>query len=362
MPVYQESNGRWTAKFRYADKAGNQHQKKKRGFASEEAALAYEDKFKALLASPSGISFDAFLDEYLNDLKPRIRQGTCDTKSRIIDTKIRPFFTGKLLGEIRPLDLKRWQGWISKQTQKNGEPYSPTYLREINSQLNAIFNHARTAYGLANNPTKQVSLIGSAKGSEMAIWTKEEYMRFAEAISDKPRSYFAFEMLYWTGIREGEMLALTPADFDFEGLWLDINKSFSRREGQDVIGPPKTKKSRRRIAISKFLAQEMKEYIDVVLRIGPNDRIFASMTKHFLWHEMQRGCALSGVKRIRVHDLRHSHVSLLIHMGYSVIAIAERMGHESSDITFRYAHLLPNEQNRMADSLQSIKENWSGRH
>lgn len=99
----------------------------------------------------------------------------------------------------------------------------------------------------------------------------------------------------------------------------------------------------------------MKEYIDVVLHIGSNDRIFANMTKHFLWHEMQRGCALSGVKRIRVHDLRHSHVSLLIHMGYSVIAIAERMGRESSDITFRYAHLFPNERNRMADLLQALK-------
>ena len=362
MSVYQESNGRWTVKFRYTDKAGDRHQKKKQGFASEEAALAYEERFKVLLASPSGISFDAFLDEYLEDLKPYIRQSTYDTKSRIIDKKIRPFFAGKLLGEIKPLDLKRWQGWVSKQTQKNGEPYSPVYLREINSQLNAIFNHARAAYGLTDNPTKKISLIGSMKRSEMAIWTKEEYMRFAEAISDKPKFYFAFEMLYWTGIREGEMLALTPADFDFEGLWLDINKTFSRREGQDVIGPPKTKKSRRRIAISKFLAQEMKEYIDVVLHIGPNDRIFAGMTKHGLWREMQRGCALSGVKRIRVHDLRHSHVSMLIHMRYSVIAIAERMGHESSDITFRYAHLLPNEQNRMADALQSVKESWSESH
>ena len=60
---------------------------------------------------------------------------------------------------------------------------------------------------------------------------------------------------------------------------------------------------------------------------------------------------MSGVKRIRVHDLRHSHVSLLINMGFTVLAIADRMGHESIDITYRYAHLFPSEQTQMAEQL-----------
>lgn len=78
-------------------------------------------------------------------------------------------------------------------------------------------------------------------------------------------------------------------------------------------------------------------------------------TKYYLAHEMKRGCSQTGVKRIRIHDLRHSHVSLLIDMGFSALAIAERMGHEATDITFRYAHLFPNVQEEMAAALESSK-------
>ena len=80
------------------------------------------------------------------------------------------------------------------------------------------------------------------------------------------------------------------------------------------------------------------------------DRLF-QVTKSFLHHEMERGCKLSGVKRIRIHDLRHSHISLLIDMGFSAVAIADRVGHESIDITYRYAHLFPSKQIEMADRL-----------
>ena len=66
---------------------------------------------------------------------------------------------------------------------------------------------------------------------------------------------------------------------------------------------------------------------------------------------MNRGCRASGVKRIRVHDIRHSHVSLLIDMGFSAVAIADRVGHESIDITYRYAHLFPSKQAEMANKL-----------
>ena len=84
--------------------------------------------------------------------------------------------------------------------------------------------------------------------------------------------------------------------------------------------------------------------------IGENERLFP-ITKSYLHHEMDRGSKQSGVKRIRVHDLRHSHISLLIEMGFSALAIAQRVGHESIDITYRYAHLFPTKQTEMADRL-----------
>ena len=89
---------------------------------------------------------------------------------------------------------------------------------------------------------------------------------------------------------------------------------------------------------------------------GENDRIFP-VSKSYLHHEMTRGSEAAGVKRIRIHDLRHSHVSLLIDQGYQAVAIADRVGHESIDITYRYAHLYPSKQNEMVNTLDEI---WKG--
>ena len=149
---------------------------------------------------------------------------------------------------------------------------------------------------------------------------------------------------------KAELLALTAADFDFEKETVRINKSYQRLHGEDVITTPKTKKSNRIIKMPKFLCEEMQEYIGMLYEIGEDERLF-QITKSYLHHEMDRGAKAAGVKRIRIHDLRHSAISLLIEMGFSALAIAERVGHESIDITYRYAHLFPTKQTEMADKL-----------
>ena len=104
-----------------------------------------------------------------------------------------------------------------------------------------------------------------------------------------------------------------------------------------------------------FLAAEMKDYLGHLYDIQPNDRIF-ELTKSYLYREMIRGSEAAGVKRIRIHDLRHSHISLLIEMGFSAVAIADRVGHESIDITYRYAHLFPTTQADMASKLSEFRK------
>lgn len=192
--------------------------------------------------------------------------------------------------------------------------------------------------------------MGKKKNREMLFWTKEEYLKFADAMMDKPMSYYAFEMLYWTGIREGELLALTSADFDFEKRTVTINKSFQHLNGRDIITSPKTEKSNRTIQLPKFLCDEIQDYLKMLYDVGLEDRVFP-ITKSYLHREMDRGAKEAGVKRIRIHDIRHSHVSLLIDMGFSATAIADRVGHESIDITYNYAHLFPSKQAEMADKL-----------
>ena len=351
MPAYKdEAHGTFYASFYYTDFTGTKRKKMKRGFKLKRDALEWERQFLLQKNADPDMRFGDFVSIYRSEKRERIREHTWESKDNIIDTKILPYFKDRTLSEIEPRDVIAWQNTLMGIRQKNGKPYSPTYLKSIHSQLSAIFNYAVKYYRLKQNPAEIAGNMGKETHKEMLFWTKAEYLQFAQAMMDKPMSYYAFEMLYWCGIRMGELLALTPADFNFERFTLTINKSYQRLKGQDVITAPKTSKSNRVIRIPRFLAEEMQDYLKSLYGLRSTDRIFP-ITKNYLHHEMDRGAKQAGVKRIRIHDLRHSHVSLLLEMGFSAVAIAERVGHESIDITYRYAHLFPDKQTEMANRL-----------
>ena len=296
------------------------------------------------------MTFASFYEIYVEDKKERIRDNTWGTKNNIARTKILPYFGERKIAEIEPKDVIAWQNHLLAFKRANGKGYSASYLRKIHSQLSAIFNHAVDFYHLPSNPAQKAGNIAIEEYKEMLFWTKEEYLKFAEVMMDKPLSYYAFEVLYWCGIREGELLALTSADFDLDKGLLSIPKSYQRLNGKDVITDPKTPKSVRVVQMPDFLTEEIRDYLKSLYKVKPTDRIF-EVTKYYLHHEMDRGAKEAGVKRIRIHDLRHSHVSLLIEMGFSAVAIADRVGHESIDITYKYAHLFPSKQQEMAAKL-----------
>lgn len=302
------------------------------------------------------MTFKNFVEHYTEDMKARIKENTWETKDHIIRTKLMPYFGKLKMCNITAQQIITWQNEMLNYKDENGKKYSHVYLKTIHNQLSAIFNHATRYYNLRENPCKKAGSMGKKKNREMLFWTKDEYMKFAEAMMDKPVSYYAFEVLYWTGIREGELLALTPADFDFEKRTVSITKSYQRLKGKDVITTPKTEKSNRTISIPKFLAEEVQHFLKTLYDVGLDDRMFL-ITKSYLHREMERGAKEAGVKRIRIHDIRHSHVSHLIDLGFSATAIADRVGHESIDITYNYAHLFPSKQTEMADKLDLERGN-----
>ncbi len=302
-----EKNGTWYVMVRYHDWKGTKRQKCKRGFATRREAQEWERNFRLQTEGDPDMTFEAFLKLYENDMRPRLKENTWLSKEHMIRTKLFPTFGKKMLSEIETRDIIAWQNELLAYRDEKNQPYSPTYLKSIHNQLVAILNHAVRHYRLKSNPASKVGYIGSKEAEEMQFWTKEEYQRFAEAVMDKPMSYYAFEMLYWCGIREGELLALTPGDFNFKSGTVSINKSYQRLHGEDVITTPKTKKSIRTIKMPKFLCEEMQEYIQSLYGVKKKDRIFP-VTKNYLYHEINRGCHASGVKRIRVHDIRHPYV------------------------------------------------------
>lgn len=280
---------------------------------------------------------------------------TAERKRRAFDNMLLPYFATKPINKIDELDILNWQSWVQQKgfDKFPGVGYAPTYLKTINNEMSAIMNYGVRYYKLPYNPCQKAGSMGKADADAMQIWTLDQFEQFI-GYSDKSGATLAFSVLFWTGIREGELLALTPADF-LPSLKLSISKNFAYVEGENIIKDPKSESSKRCIAIPQFLYDEVQEYINGLYGMEPTDRIFM-FTKHLLTREIKRVAAMAGLEPIRVHDLRHSHASLLIEMGFNILMISERLGHKNVQTTWNtYAHLYPDKGRQIAFGLQEAK-------
>lgn len=261
MAAYKdEARGTWYVSFHYNDWTGKNKRKLKRGFRTRKEALEYEQKFLLQQATNLDMRFEDFYKLYEEDLKPKLKLNTWRTKDVIFQKKLIPYFKDKKMNEISPADIIKWQNEMIKKRQADGKPYKPTYLKTMQSELSAIFNHAVRFYNLRENPVKKAGTIGKGKADEMDFWTKEEYLKFIECVKDKPISYYAFQILYWCGIREGD---------DDDKIRLNQRKP-SKYKGLRRFGPEKNLQR-----INKFMKErpifyknliQMKENIRFYLR------------------------------------------------------------------------------------------------
>ena len=342
----------WRCQFYYKDWQGVSRKKNKRGFKTKAEAEQWERDFLQQQQRNLDINFENFVQIYYEDMAHRLRENTMRTKKFIIDLKIIPYFKKKNMNEIKTSDIRAWQNALMKKG------YSETYLKTVNNQLAAIFNYAVRYYDLKDNPCRKAGSIGKSHAGEKEFWTKQEFKQFLVTVEDKPETKMAFLLLYWTGMRIGELLALTYNDINLEKRTISVNKSYQRIEGRDIITPPKTPKSKRIITIPPFLAEELKEYISHLYGIMANERMFR-FTKSYMEHEIIRGIKASGVKRIRLHDIRHSHASLLISkLGAQPNLVADRLGHEKIQTTLStYSHLYPEQSRQLAEQMNALAEN-----
>ena len=344
MPTYKdEKTGTWYCKFYYTDWQGQKRQKLKRGFSRQKDAKDWERLFLDQFAKNPDITFEALYLKYKEYIQLRVRESTAASRFSMIDRHILPFFKSKIVSEISPAYIVAWQNEMLQKGLSN------TYLNQINIYLKAIFTYAVDYVGLQKNPCTKS--IGSRKTRKLNFWTPKEYVCFIEACKDNIEYYTIFEILYYTGMREGELLALTLNDIDFKHHQIHINKTYYRIAGKDLINEPKTKSSERIVDIPEFLAQEIRDYVSHLYKPDPGTRLF-NKRPQYLRSILRDRAAKAGVKEIRVHDIRHSHASLLIELGANPVLVAERLGHESPDITLKtYAHLFPHKQ---ADIVSKI--------
>ena len=204
MAIYKNDNGTWYVMIRYQDWTGARKQKCKRGFSTRKEAADWELQFKLQKKASVDMTMESFCTMYEEDVRPSLKQSTWLTKENIIQKKILPYLGKRKVSEITAKDVMDWHNQMRKLKTKTGKPLSPTYLKTIHGQLSTIFNHAVKYYDLSINPARKAGALGEEEGKEMLFWTKEEYKRFAEEMMDKPLSYYAFQLLYWCGIRSGD--------------------------------------------------------------------------------------------------------------------------------------------------------------
>lgn len=356
MPAYKyktkDGKQLWYCSFYYEDWTGKNIKKKKMGFSTRREALEYEASFKDGEKREADISFPSLIQNYLEDCSHRDKPTTMARKRNVCDTKLLPYFEKLKLSEIDPARVRKWQNELIGYRDEKGKPYAETYLRLIHSTFSAIMNYAVKYYHLSSNPCLVSGSIGKSKAGEMSIWTRSQFEQFIP-FEKKSGYHAAFNTLFYSGMREGELLALTPADIPRDEALIHINKTYVVIDGEEMFLTPKTEKSIRDVTIHKQLHQELLSYIDSLM-IGDDERIFY-FQKDGLLSEFKKITKKAGLPPIRIHDLRHSHASMLIEMGIPIMEISERLGHENTQVTLRiYAHLYPGKARNVSSRIEDL--------
>ena len=250
--------------------------------------------------------------------------------------------------KITPLTVRKWQGDILKKE------YSEEYTSTINKQLSSLFNYAVKFYNLSSNPCHKSGTIGSRGNKEMKIWNLNQFQKFLSVIRSEEVK-IAFEILFFSGIRAGEMLALSFKDINYEKNTISITKTLSRIKKTDIITKPKTPSSVREVLCPQFLMDKLKKY-EISLLDKEADQRVVQLKKSALERYIRYYTPRLELHRIRIHDFRHSHASYLLHKNVNIVVISKRLGHKNVKTTLdTYSHFLPESINYLQEVLEEMQ-------
>lgn len=363
--------------YRYTDPVtGKVKNSCKRGFKlKREAEDWIVDELPALIArleqkrkTIDTMTMDELIEEYRQYIAITARKTTMGTKDNIIQSKILPHFKGKLVVDIEPIDIINWQVEMSKPIKKvvktvdkNGkkekeityERYSRTYLHTINNQIVAIFNYAKTIRKLKVSPCQGVVKMGSKDAPEREIWEPEDFEKFIKTQEHNPLLYYAYLTLFWTGVREAELLGIRKRDLDLKNGIVYVKEAYHKVE-DEVDTRLKNKKSYRTVKIPSFLIEELKDFIESLGPLEPNSHIFETSKSTLLKH-LHEGAAKAGVEDICVHCLRHSYISMCVYNGIPYTTISTQVGHSKFLQTLHYSHSYKNSGDFLVNALEQVK-------
>ena len=369
MPSYEKnkSSGLWSVRFREDTEEGTK-QRRISGFKTKkEAQYGYEDyvterqkkleesaQNKIIEQSPNDMSFDYLVQAYLKFKESRIKNTSYYDTVKKINKRILPFFTTMKIKEIAPAKIIEWQNTISE--------FSYKYQLNLCNCLTSVYNFGEKYYDITNIMKKVDKPRNLEPKKEMLFWTPEEFARFIEKV-EKESYKQLFKFLFISGCRRGEAAALSWSDFDFKYNTVKISKSVSYKIGENGksyhITTPKNFGSNRTIALPAFYCEELKKYKQWQSEhFECTDFVFGStdpLPPSNIDRELKAAAKAAEVKTIRVHDLRHSCASYLIHKGISIVAVSHRLGHNNVEQTLNtYSHMLPDDQTMIIHSLDDL--------
>ena len=345
MPVYKDGTKYMVRFYRTDPLTGKRKQTKKRGFKTRREAVKWEaaEKSKATGSAPSMTFWTVFQTMLTNnDTSQSTRSKKeawiskyCDFKDLPIDRISKP-----MLVAWRN-ELKEESG-LATSTMNSGMQY-----------VRSVLTFYSDVYGGENISSALKSFkVPKGEKKEMDIWTPEEFDLFLKYVRNPLYKTF-FEFLYWTGCRRGEAVALCKEDVDVDEAKVHIRRSM--KHFKNGFQPLKTDSSERVIGIDSVLLEHMKPFID---KAAPF--VFGSMHSlpiSQIQRNFDEAVRVSGVKRIRIHDLRHSHASLLINNGANILAVSKRLGHATVMQTLEtYSHLMRETDEKMIELIENKRK------
>lgn len=346
MPAYKDNKtGKWYVKINYKDFKGKSRQKLKRGFNLKREAQEFESNFLANINVDLSIPFNEFVDIYFMSIKPKIRMKTYVSKQKHFNRIIK-YFDNIPFDKIDNNMVSDFMNTLIIDNLSNNT------IKTIKKELSAIFNYAIKFHGYKNNPTHNLGNIynPNSMDKKYIIWSIDDYNKAIENINDIELKTL-INLLYWSGMRIGECLALKWSDINFSNKTVTIDKSYQRIQGKEYITPTKTYNTRT-ILLPDTTIKQLQEYKKVIY--DTNNRLFLRSNENYL-KRLKVVCRDNDLPRISLYDLRHSHASYLLGNNINIVLISKRLGHDNTTTTLNiYSHFLPSDEIDFINDINKI--------